>query len=147
MSSQGSGRISDVFQLQQYAMLKHPQGALTAFWQGACIDLILSVSNVARQDLATWPRNVWVDLNAATGGQLPISLFVDASGALYGRWHEVPVLAAPTGNEPVYNPAAPSNDPSAALQALTESLRTTAFGDAQSAIRQAIAVNRVKGGF
>jgi hypothetical protein len=90
-----AGSPYDPFHIATYAMLRHPNGVLTVFSQGVCIDLIPSDRPQARLDVASLSRATWLTVNDGMGGILPVSLYVDPSGSIYGQWHETMVQAPP----------------------------------------------------
>jgi hypothetical protein len=127
---------SEPFTLQQYMMLRHPNGMHTAFLQGGFLDLIPVGGAVQRYDLNAFPRAVWVRLEDPSGGWFPISVLISPEGIPYAVWDDVrPVEAAPVSAQV---------DASSAAEQLADQLRSQGFSIAMEGLRQQILLNQFK---
>jgi hypothetical protein len=85
-------QVSEVFRFKPYEFATHPlYEAITAFWQhnpGASLDIGLPFGSPLRFDLSRFPMDRWVDLQDASGKQIPLSIFVNSRGPLFGKWLE-----------------------------------------------------------
>lgn len=128
--------VSEVFGFRPYDFARHPSYDISAFWQEVCLDVNPPFGAPSvRFELNRFPRNTWVDLQDAAGQPIPLSIFVDPRGALFGRWLQGKSPAVNAGPEQFA--AAPSAP--AAPQAATSAWTTPADRSVESQVQDAFA--------